>query len=324
VILILLAAAILMFVITHLAPGNPINLMAGESPNIEQVKELEAKWGLNKPIIEQLYIYVLRLLTLDLGQSFVTQRSVSEDLITYLPATLELTLIAIIIATIFGVILAMLSVAYKGKTVDHFIRTFSVVGVSIPVFWFGLLLLLAFYMYLGIFPGGGRISSDITPPNHVTGLYLLDSLIELNWKAFLSSCMHLILPAVCLSFSAIGRIARMARASMLAVHCKEYVRVARAKGLRERAIMYNYIFKNSMISTLTMIGEVFGELMGGSVLTETIFSWPGLGRYAVQSAMKFDYNAITGFVILATFIFALTNLVVDLAYGFFDPRISYE
>lgn len=324
IIIVLFVAASIMFVITQLAPGSPVYLFAGENPSPGMIEEIKERWGLNDPIHIQLFRYLLNVVQLDMGTSMVTRRPISEDIRIYLPATLELTFVSIIIGTFFGVLAAVISVKFSGKIIDHLIRTFSLIGVSTPIFWLGLLLLLFFYLQLNIFPGGGRLSLGLRLPRSITGLFLLDSILLMEWQVFRNALWHIILPSICLAFASSGRIARIARASMLNVYKKDYVRVARAKGLKEKTVLMKHVFKNSLISTLTMVGEVFGVLMGGSVLTETIFSWPGLGRYAVQSAMALDYLAITGYAVVATFFFALANLIIDLSYGFVDPRIKYS
>jgi peptide/nickel transport system permease protein len=322
--LILAAAATLMFTITHLAPGSPIHLLAGENPNPETVKKLAQKWGLEDPIYVQLGRYLRNVLVLDMGRSMVTRRKVGEDIALYLPATVELTLLSVIIAGVVGLGIGVFSVIYKGRLVDQCVRVVSLLGVSTPVFWFGLLLLIVFYLRLDILPGGGRLDFSLQAPKHITGMYLLDSLLTGNWNTLYSAVIHIILPSICLSFSSAGRIARIARAAMLSVYNKEYVRAGRAKGLAEGVVLLKYVLKNALIPILTMIGEVFGVLMGGAVLTETIFSWPGLGRYAVQAALALDYPAITGYAIVTTFMFAITNLLVDLSYGIVNPKITYD
>lgn len=311
-----------MFLITQLSPGSPVYLMAGENPSPGRVEEIKERWGLNDPLYIQLFNYLRNLARLDLGESMVTRRRVSADIGRYFPATLEVTIFSVLLGSFFGVFTGVISVIYKGRFLDSFIRMFSLVGVAMPLFWLGLMLLLVFYYHLGFLPGGGRISGQ--PPLHISGLYLLDSIFTLNGRAFIDSLSHLIMPSLCLSFGVMGRIARIARASMLSVYKQDYVRTARAKGLQERVVLYRYVLRNAAIPILTMSGETFGILIGGSVLTETIFSWPGLGRYAVQSAMQFDYPAITGFAIIATLMFALSNFIIDITYGIADPRIKYS
>ncbi|MCX6093595.1 MAG: ABC transporter permease [Candidatus Bipolaricaulota bacterium] len=344
--LVVVAGTVVMFVITHLAPGDPIlllvessqakayNISAARAASIERgeaasgglqaIQDIKARWGLDKPIYVQLGIYLKNIFTFDLGKSILTQRSVAGDIARYLPATLELTLIGVLGSAFLGIAAALVSVVYKGRLIDHATRVFALLGVSTPAFVLALLLLLAFYLNLRWFPSGGRIALGIAPPKTITGLYLVDSLLTGNWVALQSSFIHLVLPSFAIMFGGIGRVARIARASLLNVAKQDFVTVGRAKGLPEIVVLLRYTLRNSLIPILATLGVVFGYLMGGSILTETVFSWPGMGRYIVQSAITLDYKAVTGCALVITFIYGLVNLLVDVSYAYVDPRIVYD
>jgi peptide/nickel transport system permease protein len=208
--------------------------------------------------------------------------------------------------------------------VDHLTRVFSLIGVSVPVFWLGLLMLLLFYFKLGIFPGGGRLSSMTTPPEHITGLYVLDSLLTGNWATLKCSVYHLLMPMSCLGFAIMGVISRMTRSSMLSVMGEDYIRTAEAKGLKHNKVIYQHAMKNALLPVVTISGVLYGQLLAGAVLTETIFSWPGMGLYTVTSIMHLDFQPIMGFTIVIAAVYVTINLVVDILYVLLDPRIRLD
>jgi peptide/nickel transport system permease protein len=317
----LLGITILVFVLSHVVPGDPARLAAGPQAREEQVESVRKEYGLDKPLAQQYLIYMKNLLKGDLGKSLQSRRPVVEDLRDYFPATLELTLIASIIAIIGGILLGMVSALKQNQFLDHFSRIFSLTGISMPVFWLGLLLVLLFYRDLSWLPFGGRLDASLTPPTHITGLYLLDSVLTGNWETFWSALAYLVLPSISLSLGSLGVIARMTRASLLEVIPQDYVRTARAKGLQEKAIIYGHVLRNALFPIITISGLQIGSLLSGAFLVEVIFSWPGLGTYAMKAILFLDYNGIIGVTLLIGLVYMLTNLLVDILYFVVDPRV---
>jgi len=259
----------------------------------------------------------------DFGIALRTQNPVSKDLKAYFPATLELVTLAMLIAITCGIGLGILSAVRRNKMADNISRVFSLVGISMPAFWLGLLLILILYYHLGIIPAGGRLSPRISPPLTVTGLYTVDSLIAGEFRTFWDALYHLLGPALVLGWIQTAYICRVTRSSMLEVFNEEYIRTARVKGLREKIVIFRHALKNAAIPVITMVGISFGYLLEGSVLTETVFGYPGLGRYSVNSFLSLDLNAVVGSITLIAICYALSNLIVDLLYGFLDPRVKY-
>ena len=319
---VLIGVTMLTFFLSHVIPGDPITLALGPRATEEQRISFHEKMGMDKPLIVQYGIYISKILHKDLGVSIRTKGAVLEDLLAYFPATIELTIGAMIVCIFFGIYLGIISAVRKDQPIDHAVRIFSLVGVSTPIFWLGFMLLILFYGTFPILPGGGRISPFIDSPTPITGLYLLDSILTGNWVAFKDSLYHLILPTFTLGFCYIARISRMTRSSMLEVLHQNYIRTAKTKGLSEKAVIRYHAFRNSLIPVVTMAGMLFGQLMSGTILTEITFSWPGIGLYARQSVMYLDYNAIMGFVLVVAFIYAIVNLAIDILYVIIDPRIK--
>jgi len=317
----LFGVTLLVFILSHVVPGDPARLAAGPQARQEQVDSVRKEYGLDKPVPEQYVMYMGNLFKGNLGKSLQSRRPVAEDLIDYFPATLELTLVATLIAVIGGVASGLLSAVHKNKLIDHIARVVSLGGVSIPVFWLGLVLVLIFYRALGWLPFGGRLDASLSPPAHITGLYILDSLLTANWRTLGSSIAYLVLPAFTLAFSSLGVVSRMTRASLLDVLQEDYIRTARGKGLQERLVLMRHALKNALIPVTTIIGLQFGGLLGGAFLVEVIFSWPGLGTYAMKAIMFLDYNGIIGVTLLTGLVFMVVNLLVDLTYIAIDPRI---
>lgn len=321
---VLIGVTILTFSISHLVPGNPAAVALGPHATKDSIEALQEKWGLNKPVHIQYLIYVKGLLKGDFGTSLQTNRPVIQDLKVYFPATLELTAASMLLCLIIGIPLGVIAAAKKDKLIDHITRIFSLIGVSMPIFWLGLLMLLVFYLKLGLFAGGGRLSPLTPRPQHLTGLYILDSLLTGNWEALKDSIVHIIMPAVCLGFAIIAFISRMARSSMLNVLGEDYIKTARAKGLKEGSVIYRHALRNAILPVITVSGALYGQLLAGAVLTETIFSWPGMGLYTVRSILSLDFQPIMGFTIVIAFFYVIINLLVDILYVLFDPRIRLE
>jgi len=321
---VLFGVTILTFSISHVVPANPALVVLGPHATPDRVKVLKEKWGLDKPVYIQYLIYLKGVLKGDLGTSLHTNQPVAEDLKAYFPATFELTTASMFLCLMFGIPLGIIAAVKKDKMIDHITRIFSLIGVSIPIFWLGLLLLLVLYFKLGFLPGGGRLPSLAVPPKHITGLYILDSLLTGNWEILKESVIHIILPASCLGFAVIGVISRMTRSSMLNILGEDYIKTARAKGLKERKVIYQHALRNAILPIVTISGILYGQLLAGAVLTETIFSWPGMGLYTVTSIMQLDFQPIMGFTIVVAFVYVVLNLLVDILYVIFDPRIRLD
>jgi len=319
----LIGVTLLTFVVSHLVPANPLVVIVGEKsldkPDI--VNAAIEKWGLNKSLPEQYLIYLSNLARGDLGLSFKTKRPVAQDLADFLPATVELSIASMLFALIFGLPLGIVAALKSGSWLDHLSRLVSLLGASMPPFWSGLMVLFLFYYKLQILPGPGRIDARLVAPPTVTGMYLTDALLAGDWQALGNSLQHLILPSVVLGWFTLALICRITRASLLEVLRMDYIRTARAKGLRERTVILIHALRNAFIPTLTVLGLAFAGLMTGAIMTETIFAWPGIGRYAVESAANLDYPAVLGTTLLIAAIYILVNLVVDVLYGVLDPRI---
>jgi peptide/nickel transport system permease protein len=284
-----------------------------------------AQHHLNDPIPVQYVYYINDILHFNLGLSASEGgRPVADALAQYFPATLELTIAAMILTLLIGIPIGILSGIRKDRIEDHIVRVFSLCGVSIPIFWFGLILQYVFFLKLGWLPLGGRLPDAMVPPPAVTGLYTVDSLLAGQWNTFVQAVLHLIMPAFCLSFSSLAVISRLTRSSMLEAMSQDFVRTARAKGLSERAVVLKHALRNALIPTTTMAGLAFGGLLSGAVLTETVFMWPGIGRYSTRAITSNDFASIMGFTLLVVVVYVVMNLVVDLLYVYLDPRVKYE
>ncbi|HHW14785.1 MAG TPA: ABC transporter permease [Firmicutes bacterium] len=318
---VLIGVSVITFTLSHLVPGDPARMIVGQRATEETVARMREELGLTKPIPVQYWNYVKGLTRGDLGTSIRSQRPVVKDLAERLPASLELTALSLLICLLVAIPLGITSAVKRNRPVDHVLRVFALFGVSMPVFWWGLILLLAFYVNLGWLPGPGRLSVGVAPPPTVTGLYLVDAALARDWTAWKDAARHIILPAFCLSYVYLAIMTRMVRASMLDVLNQEYIRTARANGLSERRIIWRHALRNALIPTVTILGLSFGELIGGAILTESIFAWPGLGSYMVESVEFLDFPAIMGFTILICLIYVGINLLVDIVYAWLDPQI---
>jgi len=319
----IIGITLLLFVVTHIVPVNPLAVILTEKSmdDPEAVRAATERWGLDKPLPEQYWIYLKNLLQGDLGTSFKTKNPVALDLKTFLPATIELAIGSFIFAILLGLPLGISSAVKSGSIIDHITRIISLLGASMPPFWSGLLVLFAFYYKLELAPGPGRIDSRIGPPETRTGLFVLDSLLTGNTTALWDSLSHLVLPSIILGWFTLALIARITRSSMLEILAQDYIRTARAKGLRERLVILKHALRNALIPLITLGGLAFAGLMSGAIMTETIFAWPGIGRYAVEASANLDYPALTGTTLLIAIIYMLVNLLVDALYTIIDPRI---
>jgi peptide/nickel transport system permease protein len=298
--------------------------VAGNFASEEIVLGIERKMGLDRPLHEQYLNYMKGLILHgDMGTSMQSFRPVLEDLKDFVPASVELALFSLLLSVPLGMTLGTLSATRAGGVVDASTRILAILGVSMPVFWIGLLMQLVFYGGLHWFPAGERLSIGLGRPQQITGLYLVDSLIGGNWKVFLDALSHIFLPGVTLALGNLAFLTRMTRASVLDVLSQEYVRTARAKGLRERTILTRHVLKNAFIPIITIIGLQMAALIGWVFIVETVFSWPGVGRYAVRAISNFDFQPIMGFTLFMSLVYVLINLIVDLIYPLVDPRIGY-
>ena len=319
---VLIGASIAVFMLVHLIPGGPEVALLGERGSPENVAALRERLGLDRPLPEQYLIYVGSILRGDLGRSVAGNIPIADELRQRLPATAELSIFALALAVLVGVPLGVISAVKRGSWLDTGTMLGSLVGVSMPIFWLGLLLLWFFGVQLRLLPFIGRLSPNMQIET-ITGLNTLDALLTGNWAGLGDALQHLILPAVTLSTIPIAIIARITRSAMLEVLHMDYIRTARAKGLREGAVIRNHALRNAMLPVITVIGLQLGSLLAGAVLTETIFSWPGIGRWLFNSIQGRDYAIVQSVTLVITFIFVAVNMLVDLSYAWLNPRIRY-
>ncbi|MCY6485665.1 ABC transporter permease [Clostridium aestuarii] len=320
---VLLGVSILVFFVMHVLASDPASIILGQHATTEQIAKLREELGLNQPLYIQYFNFLKGILQGDLGNSLITKTQVIKELGSRFPATVELALVSICLAAIIGIFIGVISAVKQNTIVDYISMIISLLGVSMPIFWLGLMLIVLFSVKLGVLPVAGRIQMGMEP-QHITGLYLLDSLISGDMEAFKSSLSHLILPAVALASYSTAIIARMTRSTMLEVIRQDYIRTARSKGIFEKAVILSHALRNALIPIITVIGLQLGSLLGGAVLTETVFSWPGVGGYVVDSIIKSDYPVVQGAVMMLAVIFVVVNLLVDLLYAHLDPRIKYS
>jgi peptide/nickel transport system permease protein len=311
----------LTFVISHVVPGDPARLAAGPDANAAMVETIRTKYGLDRPLAAQFARYVRGLAVGDFGGSLRSRNAVRDDLARYFPNTFELVALALLLAVAVGLPLGMLSAVYKDTWIDHGARVVSVSGVALPAFWLGLMLQLVIALWLGWLPLGGRLGLTATSPAPITHLLLVDAVLRGEWRTFADALRHAVLPVVTLCVPALASIMRVNRAEMLETLQQDYITTARAQGFPDFRVVTRYALRNAMIPTLAMIGLRYGWMLGGTILVETVFDWPGIGLYAVNAAVSSDFQPIMGVTLLIGLNFMLANLLVDLAYGWLDPRI---
>jgi len=313
----------MVFFVARVIPIDPVAaILPGNAPQ-KVIEETREKLGLNKPLWVQYVQYVKGVLHGDLGVSIRTQRPVLDDILRYFPATLELTVAALFMGVIIGISLGVISAVRQRTVFDSFSRIFAVLGISMPTFVSGLMFILLFSYILHWLPQLGQIPPYLSRPPRVTGLLILDTMISGEWGLVIVELKHLILPAFTLGWLSVASITRITRSSMLDVLPEEYIKTARMKGLRESSVILKHALKNAMLPTITMIGLRFGSLLGGAVVTETVFCWPGLGRYVATSCLSLDFPAVVGVSAFIAFLFTSVNIAVDLVYCYLDPRIHY-
>jgi len=308
------------FFVSHVIPADPARLVAGDTATPAQVEALRKQYGFDRPLVVQLGLYLEQLARGDLGTSLFTSRPIAEDLRRRLPATIELTLVAMLLAVGIGIPLGVICAVRRNTLIDHVLRVVTVSGLAIASFWLAIVLQLVFSMHLGWTPLNGRLEGFA--PAGVTGLFLVDSLIAGELGSFGTALSHIALPAVTLAVPGLATIVRFTRAGVLDALQSNFVLYQRAMGLPEWLIVWKYVLRNALISTVTQIGLLFGILMAGAVVVEAIFDWPGIGAYAFSSIYQSDYNAVMGFTLWAGSIFILVNLLVDLAQAMIDPRVK--
>ena len=323
IVIVLLGLSILTFTIARIIPADPVRLAAGPRASPEQVEALRVQFGYDRPLVVQYLAYMRDLLQGNLGRSVVLQRDVGPDMRRYFPATLELVLAALALAVVFGVPLGIISAVYRARWPDQAARFFSLGGVSLPNFWLAMVLQLTVAFSLKWAPISGRFDRLVTPPHALTGLYSLDALLTLDFKGLQVALAYLALPAFCLSLGALATVARTVRGDTLEILATDYIRTARAVGIPETALIFKYVLKNASLNTLTQVGLFFGYTLTGSVLVENIFSWPGIGNYAVSAALTKDFVPLMGVTLLTGFAIVSVNFITDLLYAALDPRIRY-
>lgn len=319
--LVLIGVSIITFALSHVIPGDPARMMVGDKASAATLARARVELGLDRPLTEQYYKYVTGLMHGDMGISIRSQQPVSSELKKFFPATLELTLSAMFLAVIFGIILGVVAAVHRNKWPDHLCRIISLIGVSTPLFWSGVVALIIFYKWIPIFPASGRLDTFMTPPPQVTGMYILDGLFAGQMDVVLSAIHHLILPAVCLAYVQLAIIARQVRSSMIDVLEEDYIRTARSCGIPTRRILYHYALKNALLPTVTIAGLTLADLLSGAIITETIFAWPGMGKYVVEAITFLDFPAIMGFTMIVSCVYVFINFIVDMLYRFLDPQI---
>ncbi|MFI5338541.1 MAG: ABC transporter permease [Candidatus Methylomirabilales bacterium] len=320
---VLIGVSLIVFSFTHLIPGDPAVAMLGERATPQRVAEVRAQLGLDQPLYTQYFIYVGKILHGDLGASILRGDPVLRDLVRRFPATVELATSAILIAILVGIPMGIISAVWRNSFFDGFSRLVALTGVSMPIFWLGLMLAWCFGVVLGWLPTGFRLGTDVTLVT-VTHFNILDSLLAGNWSALVSSLRHLILPAIALSTIPMAVIARMTRASLLEVLSQDYIRTAESKGLPQRAVILRHAMRNALLPVMTVTGLQVGRLLAGAILTETIFSWPGIGLWIYESIQARDYPIVQGATLFIATIFVMVNLLTDVLYAAVDPRIKYD
>jgi len=320
---VLLGVSLLVFGFIRLIPGDPATVMLGERATPESVARVRQQLGLDKPVYQQYLIYVGGVLRGDLGMSILRQEPVTRELIRRFPGTIELSLGAILFATLVGVPSGILSATRRGSWIDSLSMLIALTGVSMPIFWLGLMLSFVFAVILHWLPTSGRLTATMEY-QPITNLVILDSLLQGNPTLLLDALRHLVLPAVALGTIPMAIIARMTRSAMLEVLGQDYIRTAQAKGLPQRVVILRHALRNALLPVITVVGLQVGILLAGAILTETIFAWPGIGRWIVEAIYARDYPIVQGVTLFIACIFVLVNLTVDVLYAFVDPRIRYE
>jgi len=319
----LLGVSILVFLMLHMTPGDPAELLLGERATEEALVELREHLGLNEPLYVQYGLFIKRLMKGDLGETIWTRQKVWTEVKERFPATIELTVVALCIACFFGIIFGIISASKQYSIFDYVSMIGALAGVSMPIFWLGLIFMLIFSLNLGWLPISGRLGIDIDL-EVITNFYILDSVLTRNWAALKDSLWHIIMPAVTLSTIPMAIVARMTRSAMLDVLRQDYIKTAKAKGLSNFIVTFKHALRNALIPVVTTVGLQFGVALGGAILTETIFAWPGVGKWMYDAVMQRDYMVIQGGTLFIAAVFVVINLCVDVLYAIINPRISVQ
>jgi peptide/nickel transport system permease protein len=317
----LFGVTLLVFFMLRLTPGDPAELLLGERASQEALEQMREYLGLKKPLYVQYGMFLGRLLKGDLGETIWTRQKVWVEVKQRFPATIELSIAAMVISSFFGVIFGIISATRQYSLFDYLSMLGALIGVSMPIFWLGLVLMLIFSLYLGLLPMSGRLSIGVEL-DPITNFLILDALLSRNWAALRDALWHLTLPAFTLSTIPMAIVARMTRSSMLEVLRQDYIKTARAKGLAEHVVIIKHGLRNALVPVVTVVGLQFGILMAGAILTETIFAWPGVGKWMYDAVMQRDYMVIQGGTLLIATVFVVVNLVVDVLYAVINPRIT--
>jgi peptide/nickel transport system permease protein len=318
------AVTLMTFIISHVVVPNPVLAWGGEKSSPATIAAIAAQYHLNDPLYAQYYYYMKGLVTGDWGISPVTHLPVLAQIAQYLPATVELSIAALVLSIVIGIPIGVLSALWKGKRRDYSLRVLYLTGIASPPFLLALLFQLLFSYYFRILPSAGRLSPTLQPPTYITGMYTVDSLLTGNWVDLQDSVAHLILPAITLALLTFAIITRITRSSMIETMDKDFVRTAKSKGLPRRTVMYRHALRNALTSTVTVIGFAVQLLLSGTIVVETIFFWPGIGFYTTTSILSLDFPSIMGITVVFTLVVVFTNLVTDVTYGFLDPRVRLE
>lgn len=320
---VILGITILVFLFLKLIPGNPAVVLLGPRATPEQIEELKNQLGLNQPLPLQYLAFLGKLIRFDLGRSIISGIPIVREIATRWPATFELSVAAMVVSMLLGIPAGILAAIRKNGWIDNLAMSTSLLGVSMPVYWLGLLLVYLFAVHLHWLPPSGRIGVGVNF-QPITGFYILDSLLQFNFQALGDVLAHLVLPALTLGTIPLAILARITRSAMLEVLSQDYIRTARAKGVMERWVIIKHALKNALLPVVTIVGLQFGTLLSGAILTETIFSWPGIGSWIYEGILARDYPVVQGGVVFVAIVFVLINLLVDISYAFLDPRIQYK
>jgi peptide/nickel transport system permease protein len=319
---VLLGVSVIVFFMVRAIPGDPAQILLGQNATQEQVQQLRASMGLDKPVLVQYGLFLRDAITGDLGESIVKGRPVTAEILVRFPATLELTAFAMFVAVLVGIPVGVISAVRQDSLLDKITSVLALTGISMPIFWLAMILVVIFTVNLELLPFPGRLSSG-TSITAFTGLVLVDSLLTFDFAGFWDGLSHLILPALALGTIPMAVVTRMTRSSMLEVMNEDYVRTARAKGVVPWRVIFKHALRNAMLPTVTVIGLQVGLLMGGAIITETIFGWPGVGQIVFDSIYRRDYAMIQGVVLYGALLFVLVNLLVDILYAVLDPRVRF-
>jgi peptide/nickel transport system permease protein len=318
---VLIGVTMITFAVSHAITGDPARAFAGPYADQATVAAIRREWGLDRPLVDQYWTYLTQLAHGNLGTSVETHNSVLHDILLRLPATLELAFFALLLMCLIGISLGIAASVWRDRSPDFLARTVAVAGAAVPSFWLGLMLQLLFFSRLKWLPVSGRLGEFTKPPHHITGFYLIDSAVTANWAVFGDALKHLLLPGFTLALLGIAGITRMTRSSMLEVLEKDYIRAARARGIREHNVVLKHALRNAMVPTVTVLGLLFGAMIGGAIIIEWVFSWPGIGTYAADAITNLDYTAVMGVTLTIAVIYLIANLLVDISYMILNPTL---